>query len=335
MKKRDIRLNTEAHRGAFDDFADAFHAIEGREHWRSSEITRHWLDAAFRALRGRLLTGEAFDANETEYMRIVKHCQKPKETMSDLSVMLGCTASALAAEPVDFIGPIFETLAADAGMGQFFTPYSVSRMMAEMTIGTDPQKLIDGKGFISLCEPACGVGGMMLAANQVLRDRGVDLARHAHWVATDVDYRAVCGAFIQATLTECSATIIHGNTLSLETWMVAATPAALLYPKKFPDPPPAEPAPPPVPVPNKRGQFSFMFEPDRSQRSQPRRPRNRHHDDQAATDRNAGPRLRQGGPAPHRPRRGDPLELTGQGSMGGLWLDQPRDASQARSRSGR
>lgn len=282
MKKRDVILTTEAHRPAFNEFADAFRNIEAREHWRSSEIMSKWLDAGFRAIRGKLLLGKPFDDNEAEYMRIVKTCQKPQETMRDLSVMLACATMALDREPVDFVGPVFSALCASSEMGQFFTPHSLSSMMAQMTIGDadDLKKLIEENGYISLCEPACGVGGMILAANQVLRERGIDVARQAHWHATDVDYRAMCGCYVQCALTDTSAVITHGNTLSLEHWMTTATPAALLYPKKprTQDAPPLAPAdvavdmaaeepaadpapaiPASEPAADQRGQFSFGF----------------------------------------------------------------------------
>lgn len=243
MKKRDVLLNTEDHRGPFNQFADAFRAIEAREHWRDSEILNHWLDAAFRSLRGRLLLGKSHADNEAEYMRIVARCRDPQQTMQGFSVMLGAAMLALRAAPIDFIGPVFSTLSASASMGQFFTPYHLSRLMAEMTIGS-AEEMLDGKPWLDLCEPSCGVAGMCLATNEVLRARGIDPATHAHWIAVDVDYRAMCGAYLQLALTDSSAVVVHGNTLSLEQWMATETPAAVLFPKRLPPVLPAL-APPP------------------------------------------------------------------------------------------
>jgi hypothetical protein len=232
MKKRDVMLTTAAHRPAFDDFADAMKVAESNEGWRSSEALRHFLEAGYRALRGRYLFGEAREKNEAEYMKIVARCRKPTETMTAISKMLGATCLALAADPVDFIGPVFSELSADSGMGQFFTPHALSYLNAKMILDDAPAMLAD-KPYITLQEPACGVGGMVLAANLVLREQGIDVARQAHWVMVDVDFRAMCGAYIQATCTETSAEVIHGNTLSLESWAVSLTPAAILYPKSF------------------------------------------------------------------------------------------------------
>lgn len=235
MKKRDVHLNTEAHREAFNQFVEAMVEAEHAEGWRSSDVLRNWLDASFRALRGAMLklhNNGDFEINEKEYMAIVARCRKPDITMNALSTMLGACSLALIKEPLDFIGPVFTKLSSDSGMGQFFTPFEVSKLMAGMIIGEVAAELKD-RPHLMLCEPACGVGGMVLAANVVLREKGFNIARQAHWHATDIDYRAMCGCYIQLALTDTSAVVFHGNSLSSEPFNIAtATPAAYLYPKK-------------------------------------------------------------------------------------------------------
>ncbi len=231
MKKRDVLLNTEAHREAFNGFAEAAGEISRREGSTTYEVVRTFLDASYRALRGRLLFGDAFDANEAAYMKIVGACRYPQETMGDYAKMLAMTTTALLADPIDFIGPVFSAFSASSEMGQFFTPHHLSVLNARMILG-DARQMLEGKRFIRLHEPACGVGGMVLAANVVMRELGIDVARETHWHVVDVDYRAICGAYIQLCLTDTSATVIHGNTLSLESWGGAVTPAALYFPKR-------------------------------------------------------------------------------------------------------
>lgn len=232
MKKRAINLTTEAHREAFNDFADSLRAAESREGWRSSETLRNFLDLAFRAVRGRLLLGKAFEENEAEYMRVVKLMRSPKETVTDLARMLGAVGLALIREPVDFLGPVFSELASADEMGQFFTPHHLSYAMAKLIVG-DARAMLGDRPYITLAEPACGVGGMVLATNVVLREAGLDVARQAHWHMIDIDYRAMSGAYIQASLTDTSGVVVRGNTLSGETWLSTATPAAVAFPKTF------------------------------------------------------------------------------------------------------
>lgn len=237
MKKRDVRLTTAAHRDAFESFYEAFQRISHKEGWRASEVVRHFLDAGFRAVRGRMLSGAAHDENEAEYMRIVKACRHPDETMRNMSSMLASLAMALAAEPVDFIGPVFNEVAADAGMGQFFTPFDVSYLIARMSLPARAEALQNGRRFITVQEPACGVGGMVLAANVALREAGFDVSTEVYWHATDVDFRAMAGCYLQLAFTGCSAVVTHGNTLSLQAWSHTPTPAAALNWRIFADAP--------------------------------------------------------------------------------------------------
>lgn len=233
MKKRDILLNTEAHRSAFDQFAEFFHAVEQDEGMRPFEVLTAWMEAAYCSMRGvivrhALLDEPAWAANEERYMRIVGRCKRPEKTLTNFAKMLGTLTLALEAAPIDFIGPVFTSLAADGFMGQFFTPYEVSKMMASMLLG-EPD--ID-KPITFCSEPACGVGGMVLAANEIFRERGFDIARRVHWDMVDVDATAMHGAFLQVNLTGASARVIHGNSLSLETWAMTPTLAAVMFPKR-------------------------------------------------------------------------------------------------------
>lgn len=250
MKKRNIRINTEAHREAFDVFADAFKSVESREHWRPGDVLSRFLDAGYRAVRGRLLVGKPWEDNEAEYMRVVKQCREdPKATMGDLARMLAALQMALHAEPVDFIGPVFSELSADGWMGQHFTPHELCMLMARITVPEQPLTAdTEECGYITLSEPAAGVGAMVLATNVVLRERGVDVAQQAHWLVVEIDHRAMCALYLQLAATDCSAVVVHGNTLSAEPpWAATPTPAAIAFPKKFgggsPLPPP--PAAPP------------------------------------------------------------------------------------------
>lgn len=234
MKKRNVLLTTEAHRPAFDAFADAFRAIQAREGWRGYEVLSNWLEAAYRAMRGALLRGDAWQKNEDAYMAIVRKCRNdPKATMADICRMTAALTIALEAEPLDFVGPVFSELASDGYMGQFFTPKEVSVMMARMIL-SDAAELTRER-VIFCCEPAVGVGGMVLASNHVLREQGVNVSSRVHWQCTDIDFRAVCGAYVQLNLTGASADVIHGDTLRLEAWQATPTMAAIAFPKRRPE----------------------------------------------------------------------------------------------------
>lgn len=235
MKKRDVRLTTAAHREPFDAFYDAFRDVGSREGWRASETLRHYLEAGYLAVRGRTLMpgGEAWRRNEDEFLKAERRWRDPAKTKADLGRMLGAMTLALIREPVDFVGPVFNEIAADSGMGQFFTPHDVSLLIAKMTFGATRESVLGGKPYVTISEPACGVGGMILAACVALREAGVDPARETHWHAVDIDARAYHACYLQLSMADVSGVVLHGNTLGLEAWQAAMTPAAVLFPKSF------------------------------------------------------------------------------------------------------
>ncbi|MCL4743777.1 MAG: N-6 DNA methylase [Burkholderiaceae bacterium] len=220
-----------------NQFLKLVRSVADREGWREYDVFTKWLEAATCALMNPVLTRlgdkERWDQNEERYLEIVRSCSKPYPTMNDLASMLGIITLALEDSPKDFIGPVFMEVAANSNMGQFFTPTGVSEFIARMSLHNARGLLYDayineGRTFITLAEPACGVGGMVLAANQVLREQGLDIIEEVEWTCVDVDYKAACGAFIQLNLTGASAVVVHGNSITLETWRVMPTMAALL-----------------------------------------------------------------------------------------------------------
>ena len=217
-----------------------------------------------------IILGKTRSGKSSKARLIVEHCLEQGQPVGIIDpkgdwwgIKLSKTGKsaglALLAEPVDFIGPVFSELSADAGMGQFFTPHHLSYFMAKAII-SDAKAMLGDKPFITLAEPACGVGGMILAANVVLREAGLDVATRAHWTAIDVDHRAVCGCYLQLSLTDCSADVYRGNSLGDPKDLVGTrTLAAMLFPKigRRDEPSPPPPAPP-SPSPEQPAQLTLF-----------------------------------------------------------------------------
>jgi len=208
------------------DFKAALDAASRSEGWRSWEVATAWIDAAHLALHGRRLdpNGALFAANEAAYMKIVGRCRQPSETMGEFSKALGFAATALKHDTVDFLGEAFMELCANEHIGQFFTPPEVCSLIARLA--GDPVPRADGNP-ITVFEPSAGVGAMLLATAEHYRNCGIELASGVHFTAVDIDPAAAKACFIQLELAGLSADVIHGNTLSLETFGQWATTAAL------------------------------------------------------------------------------------------------------------
>lgn len=124
----------------------------------------------------------------------------------------------------DVLGEIFMALElGNDRAGQFFTPYSVSLLMAMMTVGDGA--VIREKGFITLQEPACGSAGMVVATAQAMHCAGLSYPETLHATCVDIDQRCVHMAYVQLSLLGIPAVVVHGNALSLDVWGVWYTPA--------------------------------------------------------------------------------------------------------------
>ncbi|MFC0403168.1 hypothetical protein [Paraburkholderia rhizosphaerae] len=99
--------------------------------------------------------------------------------------------------------------------------------MAMMMIG-DGGDAVREHGFIRLQEPACGAGGMVVAAAESLNEAGVNYQQAMHATCIDIDPCCVHMAYVQLSLLHIPAIVVHGNALSAQVWGVWYTPAHIL-----------------------------------------------------------------------------------------------------------
>jgi len=131
-------------------------------------------------------------------------------------------------EPRDILGQLYMQLElGNERTGQFFTPPEISELMARMSFG-DAITAKVGTGteeFVTLCEPACGAGGMVLAFVKVMIEAELNPAR-AMWVqCQDIDRVAALMCYLQLSLWNIPGVVIVGNTLAMEAREVFYTPA--------------------------------------------------------------------------------------------------------------
>lgn len=160
---------------------------------------------------------------EQEYMETVR--QYEAEDTERMAMLLAEVVMGLEAESGDFLGSLYMTLElGEAARGQFFTPFCVSRMMAEMQLG-DIDSLLADKPFFTVYEPACGSAGMLLAIAEVLREKGFNPTRHLWVSCIDIDPVASGMAYIQLSLMGVAGEVVTGNALNGERRRVIYTPA--------------------------------------------------------------------------------------------------------------
>lgn len=163
------------------------------------------------------------DAREAEYLEIIgRYKPEDQKVFPELLAML---ITQLEDSPRDVLGPLYMELEiANKDAGQFFTPPELSEMMAQLTFNGELSKL-DDQLFITMQEPACGAGGMVLALVKVMIQAGHNPAEKLWVQCIDVDRLAALMCYVQLTLWHVPAEVVVGNTLSLETREVWLTPA--------------------------------------------------------------------------------------------------------------
>lgn len=172
---------------------------------------------------------DAFEQVEAAYLEVAKRYEKGD--FGIFAELLGIARMALAAEHQDFLGQCYMQLEVNnTRAGQYFTPYEVSLLLARMNLDNVEATIEDNGGWFTLLEPACGSGGMVIAAAQVLQEKRVDGGWCMYFEATDIDRLCANMTYIQTGLLGLTGVVWHGNTLSMEMRGHRFTPTARLHP---------------------------------------------------------------------------------------------------------
>lgn len=153
------------------------------------------------------------DEIEEKYLSVAKNYNK--QQLNKFSEMFIVVIDALE-DMHDFLGQVFSTN--DMGnkyKGQFFTPYHVSKLMAELT-GYNVKVNMENKDILTLSEPCCGSGGMVIAFAESMKEAGFNYQKQLFVEAIDIDDMCFKMTYIQLCLLGIPARVIRGNTLSME-----------------------------------------------------------------------------------------------------------------------
>ncbi|PUB32493.1 N-6 DNA methylase [Promicromonospora sp. AC04] len=192
---------------------------------RVTQVFQDFCELGALAIRN-VVQRRGFDEREDRYLSIA--ATYTPEEMDRFATALAYLTLELQARLSDVLGTLYMSL--DLGnqrLGQFFTPYEVSVLAARITAGDLVQRL-QTQEFVTVGEPTCGSGGMVIATAEALRDAGVNYQTSMHVTAQDIDSTAVHMTYIQLALLHVPAIVVHGNTLTMERRDIWPTPAHVL-----------------------------------------------------------------------------------------------------------
>lgn len=158
----------------------------------------------------------AVETREAEYLETIRHWQR--EHLDLFAQALGALILEMEANPfVDVLGGYYMEFALSSKgqqwNGEFHTPATICDLMASLTLGDLDQLPHDRP--ITVLEPACGAGAMILALAKAVpaEDRS-----RLRVTAIDINKTACDMCFINTTLWGIPTRVLHGNTLSMEFW---------------------------------------------------------------------------------------------------------------------
>lgn len=152
-----------------------------------------------------------FEQREKEYAQCIKRLGSVDVPAKILHIIV----MALEHNPEqDFLGKMYMNLnLANHWKGQFFTPYSICKMMSQITVGEINQR-IEKDGYISICDPACGAGATLIAAANTIKSSKYNFQNHVIFVGQDLDRVVAQMCYIQLSLLGCAGYICVGNTIT-------------------------------------------------------------------------------------------------------------------------
>ena len=181
-----------------------------------------------------------FDEREKRYLQIIK---KYEPAMQKLITEIFAKIFLLLTQQInpaigfnDWLGELYmRSETSNSKAGQFFTPYCVSKVCAEVAINEEAIKeAIENDKILTLSEPACGAGGMIIAAADILYYKyHFNISRNLVVECSDIDSRCVHMTYLQLGLAGIPAVVYRRNTLTMETWERWETPAYIMQYTRF------------------------------------------------------------------------------------------------------
>ena len=159
---------------------------------------------------------------ERKYLEIAN--KYTKEQAEKFSKLLALLVIALEDKHQDFLGSVYMKLnLGNVATGQFFTPYSVSKMMAEINF-IEVETKLKTNDFITLSDPCCGSSGMIIAFAETMKNNGYNYQQQLFVEVIDIDEMCFMMSYIQLSLYGIPARVMLGDSLALKFQRVFYTP---------------------------------------------------------------------------------------------------------------
>lgn len=196
--------------GIYREFQKAFERLEYRH--SCADVWRDFI--VIFACQISLTT----ECEQNEQRREMMEAARKRYTADELATieaMIDITKKEMMLHPdQDFLGQMYMDLClGKTGCAQYFTPYHISRLMAEMTVGMKEKEGESSDTFLPVVDNACGSGVMLIAYANAYRKRINDPDKKILYVGQDIDSTVALMCFIQLSLLDCPGYVGIGDAL--------------------------------------------------------------------------------------------------------------------------
>lgn len=158
--------------------------------------------------------GDVFRKNEEEYKQIIGRYKKEEQKL--IFQLFAELSNEYEMNPFqDLLGELYMRL--DMGsktLGQFFTPYHLAQLCAEMADIALIKQEIANNGFITINEPSCGAGANIIATMELLYRNGINYQKEVVVVCQDISALTAKMCHVALSFLGCQAVIKIGDTLA-------------------------------------------------------------------------------------------------------------------------
>jgi type I restriction-modification system DNA methylase subunit len=175
---------------------------------------------------GMIKKNEDYQNLEKQYLEIMK---KYKKLDVDLMVKFYAILKSyfMNDNHDDLLGSLYMSLElGNKNSGQFFTPYHISKFMAEIQISNIEEKVKE-RGYFSISDPCVGAGGMIIAASDVVKNSNIGKSKMI-FQAIDIDKLCFNMCYVQLSMLRLNGVVMWGDSLKCEAFEIRKTPALIL-----------------------------------------------------------------------------------------------------------
>ena len=200
-------------------------------------VFEDWLKVSSIAISNSVDWNQAAEREEQYLETINKYTPEEQKVLTKTFAELvnALQKEAETGGPCDLLGKVFHALELhNKYHGQFFSPFHICEFMGQVALadggeaGNVASEALHKKGYLSVCEPCVGSGGMVLGFAKAMYNNKMNYCDQMVAYCCDIDIKCVHMAYLQLSLYGIPAVIIHGNSLTNEEWSRWYTPVYMI-----------------------------------------------------------------------------------------------------------